>query len=412
MHPAFGEPLIYLRKQVGLHWSDIFPCETPQAAMRYLPHLFLPVASLFCASIFVGCTGGTDRTRVPPPPINTAKAKFAYIGNQGASLSGYTVDPSTGLLTPLSAFPFALGTNPTVVTHDPQNRFLIVADIAANSLHVFMVNSATGALSEAGSSPYATVKEPVSVAVDPAGTHIYVASQGGNQVGAYSLSSTGALTGIAGGPFSTGSAGVTAEAIGSATILIDGAGKFLYLQDLANVYVFSIDAGTGALTLQQAEAGPAQGDGLALDPAGGYLYAVGAGSNSISTYSIDQGSGLLKPVKSSPLVEQNGAYTISVSPNGQFAYTIENNNDLVSYALSNGAFTPVGKTYSGIYGEQVAVDPSGSFVYVPQACSKCPSGVYNVVHEFSIGSSGALTPLPVSTVAAGVTPWGITVTSQ
>jgi len=58
------------------------------------------------------------------------------------------------------------------------------------------------------------------------------------------------------------------------------------------------------------------------------------------------------------------------------------------------------------------VDPSGSFVYVPQACSFCPSGMYNVIQEFSVGSTGALTPLSVPRVAAGVTPWGITVISQ
>ncbi len=137
-------------------------------------------------------TGPTTATSVPPTapapptaPTVTVKAKFAYTGNQGASLSGYAVDPSSGALTPLSGFPIAFGTNPTVVTHDPQNRFLIVGDISTSQLHVLAINSTTGSLTEISPSPYSTIKEPVSAVVDPSGTRVYVASQGGNEVGAY-----------------------------------------------------------------------------------------------------------------------------------------------------------------------------------------------------------------------------------
>jgi hypothetical protein len=68
--------------------------------------------------------------------------------------------------------------------------------------------------------------------------------------------------------------------------------------------------------------------------------------------------------------------------------------------------------YAYIYGQKIGIDPSGSFVYVPQACSNCDSGAYNVVNEFSIGSSGALTKISGSPVGAGITPWGIAFTTQ
>ena len=332
-----------------------------------------------------------------------------YTGNQGASLSGYTVDPSSGALTPLSGFPFPLGTNPEIIAHDPQNRFLIVTDASTSQLHVLAINSDTGALAEVTTPPYVTLKSPYSEVIDPTGSHVYVVSLNTGVVGAFNLSSTGVLTEVAGSPFSTSAPG------NGTSLVINSEGSFLYVQDTANLYVFSVSAGTGALTLRQTLKGPIQGLQLALDPAENYLYAVGAGTNSILTYSIDASSGLLTAAKSSAIVGPNGALTITLSPTGQFAYTIEGNTttfNLVSYALSNGSFTSVGNVYPGVYGEQIAVDPSGRFVYVPQACSFCPSGLYNVVHEFSIGSTGALTPLPVSTVAAGVTPWGITVTSQ
>jgi 6-phosphogluconolactonase (cycloisomerase 2 family) len=292
---------------------------------------------------------------------------------------------------------------------DPQNRFLLVGDVSHKVLHVFNINSATGGLSEIGAPPYASVNEPVAIAVDPSGTHVYVAGEDNNSVWGFSLSAAGALTPIAGSPFAT-----SGPPPGPEGVIINAAGTFVYVQDSVNVYTYTVNASSGALTLVQTVPGPSDPDmhGIAFDPHGTYLYAVGSGTNSIETYSINASTGLLTPAGSSPMVEQNGAFTIAISPTGQFAYTIENSNDLVSYALSNGVFKPVGSVYGQVYGMQIGIDPSGSFVYVPQACSNCPGAPYNVVNEFSIGSTGALTKIPGSPVAAGTTPWGIAFTTE
>ncbi|HEX4320534.1 MAG TPA: beta-propeller fold lactonase family protein [Acidobacteriaceae bacterium] len=378
---------------------------------------WLTLAMCCGACALAGCgsngsvSGGTSAPITTPPispaPIpTTATAKFAYTGNEGASLSGYSVNNSTGALTSLNGFPFNIGVNPTVVAVDPQNRFLFAGDIAEDKLHVFTINNSTGALSEIGTSPYATVREPIAIAVDPSGTHVYVVGEFNGSVGGFSVSATGALSPIAGSPF----ANSDSQDLGKSTV-INAAGTFVYVQGLANIYVYSVNASSGALTLVQTIAGPSFGFSIALDPHGTYLYAIG-GTNSILSYSISASTGLLSPSVESPMAEQNGAYTISISPTGLFAYTIENNNDLVSYALNNGKFTPVGSVYAQVYGQQIGIDPSGSFVYVPQSCDNCPSGVYNVVYEFSIGHTGALTKIPGSPVAAGTTPFGIAFTTQ
>lgn len=312
-----------------------------------------------------------------------------------------------------------LGVSPSAVIHDPQNRFLIVADNGADLLHVLQIDNTTGALTEVAPSPYITKNEPGTVLTDPSGTHVYLyvtgqnvayPGQGGNQIDAYNLGSTGVLTSVAGTPFLTGSASFSIAI--STAMVIDTGGKFLYLEDGINLYTFGIDSNSGALSLMQTIPGPTLGGAIALDPSGNYLYVVGSGNNSILTYGVNATTGLLTQANLSQMLEKDGSYTIAVSPTGQYAYTIENNNDLVSYAISNGALTPIGTPYSGVYGLQIAVDPSGSFVYVPQACSNCPSGVYNVVNEFSIGSTGALSKVAGSPIASGVTPVGITVTSQ
>jgi len=139
-----------------------------------------------------------------------------------------------------------------------------------------------------------------------------------------------------------------------------------------------------------------------------------ARTDSILTYGINATSGSLTLVKSSPMAEPNGAYTIAISPTGQFAYTIENNNYLVSYELCNGAFTQIGSARPGYFGLQIGIDPSGAFLYVPDTCSGsgCQGLLTNSVSEFSITASGSLTLITGSPVAAGTSPFGITITTQ
>lgn len=226
-------------------------------------------AACCCVLAVMGCGGNNPilgSTPTPPsttPPATTpipvaAKVKFVYTGNQGASLSGYSVDTSTGALTALNGFPLPIGLTPTVVATDPQNRFLFVGDISASKLHVFTLNNSSGAPSEIGSSPYATVKEPVAIAVDPSGTHLYVTDQGTNTVGGFSLSETGALVPIVGSPFAASGK----EDFGVA-MLINAAGTFAYVLETGNVYTFGVNASSGALTLIQTIPGPVLGDDFA-----------------------------------------------------------------------------------------------------------------------------------------------------
>ena len=378
---------------------------------------FAPLPICCLVGILIGCGSASNPvTQAPTTPVNptpTVKAKFVYTGNQGASISGYSVDASTGSLSPLQGFPLAVGISPESITHDPQNRFLIASDISAALLHVYSIDANSGALTEVSPSPYNTMIESETVVVDPSGTHVYLYRTGsrvsypgvsGNQIVAFNLSSTGVLSAVKDSPFAIATPGDSA-----CGMLIDTAGKVLYLKDSSHLYAFGIDAATGSLNLLQTL--PAQlFGGIALAPAGNYLYV--AGSTSLQSYVIDAASGLLRLAKSTPMATQSSAYTISLSPDGTFAYTIENNNDLVAYTVNDGEFLPVGTIFSGVYGQQIAIDPSGHFVYVPQTCSYCASGTYNVIHQFSIANTGALSQLGRPTVPSGVTPFGITITSQ
>lgn len=373
-------------------------------------------ALLLCA-VLVGCANDNTSTKSSTTSINqpiptTAKPKFAYTGNEGNSLSGYSVNTATGALTALSGFPLNFGANPTTVAHDPQNRFLFVGDISSGYISVFTINGTTGALTFASSinnsQPTSNnlVYEPVALAVDPSGTHLYALGAGPNVVSAYSINSAGVLTPVSGQPFSTGGSDTFLDALA-----INAAGTFLYTQNANSVSVFAVTAATGALSLVQTVTGIGSGAGGALDPGGNFFYVADATKNVILAYSINASTGMLTLADTSPMA-LGASYTLAVSPTGQFAYTIENTTNLVAYSINNGVFKSI-QTTTGLFALKLTVDPSGSFVYAPQACSaNCPGGVYNVVSEFAIGSTGALTSISGSPVTTGITPTGITITTQ
>src|SRR6516162_9127448 len=85
--------------------------------------------------------------------ITTAVVKnFLYVGNSGSnSVSGFSIDPVTGVLTSLPGSPFATGgvagaSNGMSLTTTPDDKFLIVANGASMTISVFNV-AANGTLS-------------------------------------------------------------------------------------------------------------------------------------------------------------------------------------------------------------------------------------------------------------------------
>jgi len=365
--------------------------------------LLKPAYALGCvfltASLLVanGCSGHSSPN--PPPGSPQQNVEFAYVANQGGSISGYSVNSSTGALTLLNGFPLTVGENPSFVTHDPQGRFLVMADIAAALVHVYSINTTTGALSEISPSPYPVAGEPHAVAFDPSGKFMYVVGEQFGNIAAFTVDANGVLSTVPGSPFAFG--GLVPN-----SVVVNSTSQFIYVADVHNIYTFTINASTGAPTLASSVTGPTQPDGLALDPAGSLLYAVGAGSNSIESYTINSSTGALTPAQSSPMALQNGAFAIAIDPFGKFAYTSENDQSVVAYTLQRGAFTHIA-TYPGALGSlQLAIDPSGSFLYAPQ------TGNENNLSGFLVNASGELSAVPGSPTPTGHAPMSVTLVSE
>lgn len=138
--------------------------------------------------------------------------KFLYVtissSSMGTSTSvyGYTIDAASGGLTAIPGSPFIAGENPVSAAVDASGRFLFVANNAntanGNSVSAFSIDPDTGVLTAVPGSPFTASPFPLFVAADPSGQYVYVGLDNSPGIAAFVINqSTGALTPMAGSLF-------------------------------------------------------------------------------------------------------------------------------------------------------------------------------------------------------------------
>ena len=143
---------------------------------------------------------GVSRT-IAVDPTGT----YAYVANEtAATISAYSINPSSGALGTLSSSPLATGSSPESVAVDPAGKFLLAANITAkNEVSSYSITPSSGELTRTSTVPAGQF--PVNVVVDPSGKFAYFANESSNNVGVYSINATtGALSAVLGSPFGTG----------------------------------------------------------------------------------------------------------------------------------------------------------------------------------------------------------------
>ena len=195
-------------------------------------------------------------------------ATFVYVNNDTApnSVSAYSV-ASNGALTELSGSPFPTG--------GAGNQG--VGWIAANRIRSVIANH-----------------------------KLFVANSGSHDISVMSIDpATGELNLVPGSPFA-----VTNSALGTLTLAATPDGKYLYAGDRLSSKIFSFSvAASGALTpIGSPLTVPLSPNGMVIAPTDGRLLAVVSSSaNSIETYFITPGTGILSPVTGSPFAGPAGA---------------------------------------------------------------------------------------------------------
>jgi 6-phosphogluconolactonase (cycloisomerase 2 family) len=300
--------------------------------------------------------------------------RFAYVANTAGSVAEYTINSSSGALAAIPGSPLTVGSTPTAVAVDPSGRFAYVTNGGSGSPFVsaYAINTSTGALTQISGSPF-TAAGANSVTVDPSGQFVYVASgfavEGSGNISAFTINpSTGALTAVAGSPFSSG-------VNGPGAVAVDPSGRFAFVTaenavpDSGEMYEmssFAIDAATGGLTFlfPSSNLGGAT-NSVAADPLGQFIYATQDVVGDLVAFSFNSTEGFFSnPLTTDVCIPDALPISITVDPSGKFAYVAnEGANDITACAidettgdLSNisgegkvaAGVTPVSVTTTGI----------------------------------------------------------------
>ncbi len=354
---------------------------------------------LSCALLTPGCGGGSSIAPTPPPQPTAQELLFA---DSSAGIQAFSI--KTGALTALASTQdndLALYVTANMLTA-ASGKFLLVADSTGSLIKVFSINKTNGALTPVAGSPFSIGGSGSgSLAMDPSGKYLYAPYQNG--VAAFGLnSSTGALTPLQGSPFSDGSSPF-AGAVGSS-------GKFFYTTGSTaqtGLSVYSLNSATGALT-------PVAGSpfltplgnppyNLVVSPAAETVYATLPSNNAILGYNINLTIGAPTAVTGSPFsaVDLDMDTFLGMDPAGKFLYTCNEGNGTISAYTANsatGVLTSItGSPFSfSSCSTTVAVDPSGTYLYAAN-----PGGNASTITGFSIDpATGVLTMLNGSPFSA------------
>ena len=364
--------------------------------------------------------------------------RFAYVANNSAgTVSAYTIDASSGVLTSVGA-PVAAGFQPYSVTVDPFGKFAYVANNYSNDISAYTITSTgvltpiscTGTCSATIPANFAAGSFPTSVTVDPTGKFAYVANNGSDDVSAYTITSTGALTQIPCGGVAGCNGNNFLAGTGSYSVTVDPSGQFAYVANFVDntvsQYTIAADGSLTAMSTATVAAGNGPGS-VTVDPSGQFAYVANYFSDDVSAYKIDS-TGALTPISCTGtcsatipanFVAGGSPNAVTVDPSGKFAYVANwSSGDISAYKIeSTGALTPISCTgtcsatipanfAAGTGPFSITVDPSGKFVYVANEGDGINPGT---VSAYTIDSSGALISIgaPVTT---GTNPFSITTT--
>jgi 6-phosphogluconolactonase (cycloisomerase 2 family) len=295
-----------------------------------------------------------------------AAGRFAYVANlmsnalDQATISMFTIDSTTGVLTPTTPATVSTGFFPQGIAIDPSGKFVYTANSDDNSVSMFTINQATGILSPTTPPAVSTLAQvstgmyssPDAVTVHPSGSFAYAVNQDDATVSMFTIdSTTGVLIPATPATVFTGP--------DPFDITVDPSGKFAYVPNNDSggplmpygISQYTIDPVTGVLTPNNPPdvAAGNSPTSVAVDPSSKFAYVVNRQDNTISMYTIDPSSGNLTP--NSPATIATGAqpWRIIIDPSGKFVYvTNQGSASLSIYTLnSNGTLTAAGTAMTG-----------------------------------------------------------------
>jgi 6-phosphogluconolactonase len=326
---------------------------------------------------------------------SSTSSRFLYAALPTANqIVAYREDPNSGVLTLLSISPITAGPAVESLAIHPSKKFMYAANSFESDISLYTLAS-SGALTEVTPrTPTGTT--PTLLVMDTTGSFLYVANSGSANISVFSIDAgSGALTAVTGSPFPVGPSPLSMR--------LTPSGNFLYVSSSGapgNVEVWSSNAGVLSIAgVAQVGTNP---NGMVIDSSGAHLYVANSNpDNSISEFSINSTTGLLTllstisgPALSSPvdlLIDKSGKYLYAAN---------EASSNLAAYSVaSDGSLGLLGNSpfATNTHPSVIASDSSGKYLFV--ANQSTPA-----IQSFSLdGSTGTLTPVASYTLGNAAT---------
>ncbi len=329
-------------------------------------------------------------------PVDTPPGKVDLPPGNGRGIHIFRVDRTTGALTPAGVTEHF--TSPSALVFDTAgarcyttNATDLVDGDTSGTVSAFTVDRATGLLTLLNTVPSGGVG-PTYVSLHPAGRHLFVANYAGGSVGVLPILADGRLGPASDVKKTAGTVGPTRATNappGSFAISghdmphphmirTDPAGRFVIAPDLGldRIFVWRFDAQAGVLTpaVTPSVALP-PGDGprhFAFHPNGRWLYSIQEEASTVALFDYDEATGRLthrQMLSSLPAGYAGSSFGsgILVSGDGRFVYAGNRLHDSVAiFAIgADGTLALVGEEWTrGSYPRSFNIDPTGTFLYV------------------------------------------------
>jgi 6-phosphogluconolactonase (cycloisomerase 2 family) len=280
--------------------------------------------------------------------------------------------------------------------------YLYEANAVAGTVTGFSIG--TSGISNTSNSPYSLGVPPNAMAVTPSGSYVYVGSSTGGALYGYSVASSGALSLL-------NNSNALITGVSPVALSVDPSGQWLIAVDASPAaYVFSIDSSTGLLTQQGSALNfsiAGSPNRIVFTPNNGLVY-VSLGTGGVAICTFNSNTGVLTQTNQvlKPKATANADQGLAVDPAGQYLFAAETGANAVRVLTiaSSGALTEVsGSPFkTGLGPTGVLVDSTGSYVYVTNRTD-------GTVSAFSLSdTTGALTAISGSPFTTGSTPVDLT----
>jgi 6-phosphogluconolactonase len=317
----------------------------------------------------------------------SSKGEFlVYIGTytrqDSKGIYAYRFQPATGKLTSIGLA--AQTENPSFLALDPNHRFLYAVNEISNyegqsagSVSSFSIDAKTGMLTALNkTTTRGTI--PAHLVVDQTGKSLVLANYGTGSVAVYHLNADGSVGAMSAFVQHTGSStGQRQRGPHAHAVVLSPDNRFVFVPDLGldQVLSYRLDPAQGTLTPNDPPfTKVTQGSGprhFVFHPNGQFAYALSEMGSLVTVFAYDRAGGTLKSLQTISSLPKdfsgtNNAAELEVHPNGRFLYASNRGHDSIAvFAIDPRANTLTLVEHVPTQGKtprNFAIDPTGAYL--------------------------------------------------